>query len=107
MRKTGNLIKGSLLVLILIAASCTGSRNITASGKVTPKGAFKVGFNSSFNVASSPISEIDELSTAAVDALSNRDSVYYNDNVKALTRGLVAYSLDPVAPNFDFYLRYG
>lgn len=98
----------NLSVLMSVISSCTSPRNIIASGKVTPKGAFKVGFNSSFNIATSPIAEIDDVTKAAVKAINNdNDSIFYNDEVATLTRGLVAYSLDPVTPTSDFYLRYG
>lgn len=95
-------------LLIVVLASCTAPRSITASGKVTPKGAFKAGFNSSFNIATAPAAEIDDVTRAAVDAIdNNNDSIFYNETVAALTRGLLAYSLDPVTATTDFYVRYG
>lgn len=98
----------TLLLPALLLAGCTSPRTITASGKVTPRGAFKAGFNSSFNVATAPLAEIDNVTRAAVDAIdSNRDSIYYNESVAALSRGLLAYSLDPVTATSEFYLRYG
>ena len=98
----------TLLLTAVVLAGCTSPRNITASGKVTPKGAFKVGFNSSFNVATAPLAEIDNVTRAAVDAIdSNKDSIFYNETVAALGRGLLAYSLDPVTATSEFYLRYG
>ncbi|MDB5191884.1 MAG: hypothetical protein JWQ96_1447 [Segetibacter sp.] len=105
----GKYIAGSvLLLLIVLITSCTSPRNIVASGKVTPKGAFKIGFNSSFNAATAPLAEIDDVTRAAVDAIdNNNDSIFYTQGVAALTRGLLAYSLDPVTPTTDFYLRYG
>ncbi|HEX8331884.1 MAG TPA: hypothetical protein VF622_04635 [Segetibacter sp.] len=97
-----------LLIILISVTSCTSPRNIIASGKVTPKGAFKVGFNTAFNGATAPLTEIDNISKAAVDAIdNNKDSIYYNQSVAALTRGLLAYSLDPVTVTSDFYLRYG
>jgi hypothetical protein len=93
---------------MILLASCTAPRNIIASGKVTPKGAFKAGFNSSFNIATSPASEIDNVTKAAVEAIdNNNDSIFYNQSVAALSRGLLAYSLDPVTATSEFYLRYG
>ncbi|WP_026462333.1 hypothetical protein [Adhaeribacter aquaticus] len=111
MRYINRLLTFSYLILIFSFFSCTSSRNIIASGKVTPKGAWKVGFNSSFNIASESISQLDDVAEAAIDVISDRaknnNPVYYSDSVKVLTRALMAYSLDPVAPNFDFYVRYG
>lgn len=106
--KMASLIKAALFALLIIFTACTAPRNIIASGKVTPKGTFKAGFNSSFNVATAPLSEIDNVTKAAVNAIDgNKDSVFYNETVAALGRGLVAYSLDPVTPTYDFYIRYG
>lgn len=96
------------VLLAIFLAACTAPRNITASGKVTPKGAFKAGFNSSFNMATAPASEIDNVTKAAVEAIDkNNDSIFYNQSVAALSRGLLAYSLDPVTATSEFYLRYG
>jgi hypothetical protein len=97
---------GIILVLAL-AVGCTPSRTITASGKVTPKGKFKVGYNSAFNASTAPLAEINDITRAAVDAVANRDSIYYDKNIASLTRGLLAYSLDPVAFTSELYLRYG
>jgi hypothetical protein len=97
-----------LLIFVITVSSCTSPRNIISSGKVTPKGAFKAGFNTSFNAATAPLAEIDDITRAAVDAIDkNKDSIYYTQSVATLTRGLLAYSLDPVTPTSDFYLRYG
>jgi hypothetical protein len=102
------ILPACLLLALVCLAACTSPRNITASGKVTPKGAFKAGFNSSFNIATAPAAEIDNVTRAAVDAVdSHRDSIFYNETVAALTRGLLAYSLDPVTPTTELYLRYG
>ncbi|HVG41592.1 MAG TPA: hypothetical protein VM888_08265, partial [Chitinophagaceae bacterium] len=98
----------ALSVLILFLISCTSPRNIIASGKVTSKGTFKAGVNSSFNIATVPLTEIDDITKAAVNAIdANKDSIFYNETAATLTRGLVAYSLDPVTPTFDVYVRYG
>jgi hypothetical protein len=97
-----------IIALTIVFTGCTSPRNIIASGKVTPKGAFKAGFNVAFNVATSSLSKIDDVTKAAVDALDkNRDSIFYTQAVATLTSGLLAYALDPVTPTTDFYLRYG
>jgi hypothetical protein len=106
MKSTSSLLLAVVVLITGLATGCTPSRSITASGKVTPKGAFKVGGNSSFNVATTPLAEIDGVTKSAVQTIENRDSIYFND-VRGLTRGLLAYSLDPVSAATDFYLRYG
>lgn len=94
-------------LLLLGIAGCTAPRSIINSGKVTPQGQFKAGFNVGANAATSPISHLDDITEAAVDAILKKDSVYYDQQLDAAAKALVAYSLDPVGPTFDFYLRYG
>jgi hypothetical protein len=106
MKSTSSLFSVAVVLLMGLAAGCTPSRSITASGKVTPKGAFKIGGNSSFNFSTAPLGAIDEVTKSAVQALENRDTIDYDD-FRGLSRGLLAYSLDPIAPNTDLYIRYG
>jgi hypothetical protein len=106
MKSTSSLLSVAVVLLLGLAAGCTSSRSITASGKVTPKGAFKIGGNSSFNISTAPLAAIDEVTESAVQAIENRDTIAYED-FRGLSRGLLAYSLDPIAPNTDFYIRYG
>jgi len=100
-------LQAAFILLVALAAGCTPSRGIIASGKVTTKGAIKAGYNASFNVSSSSLGEVDNIAEAAVNALQNRDSIYYNQSLQSLTRSLLAYSLDPTAPTSDLYIRYG
>ncbi len=108
MRSHFTFLRSSLvLMLIGLAASCTAPRAVINSGKVTAPGKFKAGVNFGGNVATEPIAQLDDITKAAVDALSKKDSVYYDEQIDAATKGLLAYALDPVGPTFDFYLRYG
>jgi len=100
-------LQATFILLVALAAGCTPSRGIIASGKVTTKGAIKAGYNASFNISSSSLSEVDNIAESAVNALQNRDSIYYDADFQSLTRSLLAYSLDPTAPTSDFYIRYG
>lgn len=95
------------LLLLVLAASCTAPRSIIHSGKVTPKGQFKAGLNFGGNVASEPIGQLDDVTRAAVDAVINKDEIIYDEQIDVFSKALVAYTLDPVGPTFDFYLRYG
>lgn len=106
MRNTFYLCQLGFIIFIAFATGCSPSRTITASGKVTPQGKFKLGYNSAFNIASAPLGEIEDISKAAVNAIKNRDSIYFED-VATLSQGLLAYSLDPVGTTSEFYLRYG
>ncbi|QCR24272.1 hypothetical protein C1N53_19195 [Pontibacter sp. SGAir0037] len=88
-------------------AGCTAPRSVINSGKVTAPGQIRVGFNAGGNIATSPLSQLDDITKAAVDALAREDSVYYNSQIDVASKALVAYALDPVGPTFDFYVRYG
>lgn len=96
-----------VLGLFALAAGCTAPRSVINSGKVTAPGQFKAGINFGGNLASSPISQLGNISKAAVDAILKKDTAFYDNQIEAATRGLVAYTLDPVGPTFDFYVRYG
>lgn len=95
------------LVLLVLAVSCTAPRSVIHSGKVTPKGQFKAGVNFGGNVASEPLSQLDDITKSAVDAVANRDTLFFDKQVEVFSKALVSYALDPVGPTFDFYLRYG
>ncbi|KAA6433369.1 hypothetical protein ACD591_06815 [Rufibacter glacialis] len=95
------------VVVVSAAASCTAPRSIIHSGRVTPHGEFKIGANVGGNVATEPISQLKDITEAAIEALANRDTVFYNDQVRVATKAALAYTLDPVGPTFDFYVRYG
>jgi hypothetical protein len=97
----------SVLGLILFFGSCSASRSIIHSGKVTSEGAIKGGFHFNINLATQPAKAIFDIQEVAVDAINGRDSIYYSSEIKLLSKAALAYSLDPVRPNMDFYLRYG
>ena len=99
--------KAWVLVLIVTMAGCTAPRAVINSGKVTAPGKFKAGVNFGGNIATEPIGQLDDITKAAVDAIVKKDTVFYDDEIEAATQALLAYSLDPIGPTFDFYLRYG
>lgn len=94
-------------LLLVMMASCTAPRSVINSGKVTAPGQFKVGFNYGGNIASEPLSHLDDIGKATVDAILNRDTVFYSDQIDIFARSLTAYAIDPVGPSFDLYVRYG
>jgi hypothetical protein len=99
--------KVCVTVLLAFAVGCTAPRSVINSGKVTTQGQVRVGINFGGNLATSPMGQLDDIARSAVDALSKKDSVVYDEQVEAITKAFLAYSLDPVGPTFDFYLRYG
>ncbi len=99
--------KACIVLLMLFAVGCTAPRSIINSGKVTAPGQFKVGFNYGGNIASEPISQLDDVARAAIDAVVNKDTVFYDEQIDVFAEAITAYALDPVGPAFDLYIRYG
>lgn len=94
-------------LLALAATACTAPRTIVSSGKVTPRGEFKVGGNVSFNVATSTLNQAGGAAKDFAQAAANKDTIRYNASVDKLQAAALSYILDPVQPTADFYLRYG
>lgn len=102
-----NLLNTFGLAALFFAASCTAPRSVIHSGKVTPKGEFKAGANFSGNVATQPISALSEGTEKLVKTLKEQQTFESVDPVAEVSRVILAYTLDPAAPSFDFYGRYG
>src|SRR5688572_30271593 len=90
-----------------LASSCTAPRSVIHSGKVTPKGEFKVGFDYVGNVASQPIDALADVTKDFVNSQKGKDSIFVSDAMFNLSKAALAYSLDPAVPSFDMYVRYG
>ncbi|GAA4015555.1 hypothetical protein GCM10022408_31120 [Hymenobacter fastidiosus] len=89
------------------ATSCMAPRAITSSGKVTPRGEFRVGGTQSFNIPTETISKTGAVVKEAADQLSRQDKVQYSDLVDKLQVAALTYVIDPVQPAADLYVRYG
>ena len=101
------LVAGAAL---LFSASCTAPRAIVSTGKVTPRGEFRVGGNLSFNVPTETISKVGSTLKSAAENLADKaanDTVNYNQTVEQLQVAALAYVLDPIRPSSDLYVRYG
>ncbi|GAB3317594.1 hypothetical protein GCM10027511_28060 [Hymenobacter humi] len=103
LRPAGLLAAASLL----LATSCTAPRAIVATGKVTPQGEFRAGYNLGFNVATSPLSKATSALKDAASAAARKDTVGYGGAVTNLQAAALAYVLDPVQPTSDLSIRYG
>ncbi len=95
------------LLALLAASACTAPRAIVATGKVTPQGEFRAGFNQGFNVASSPLSKAGSAVREAAREAASEDKVDYSDLTTQLQAAALAYVLDPVQPTADLSIRYG
>ena len=104
-------LRRPLLVLLaasaLLAGSCTAPRAIVATGKVTPQGEFRVGYNQGFNLASAPLDKAGSAVKAAASQAASQDRVEYTASTTQLQAAALAYILDPVQPVADLSLRYG
>ena len=104
-------LRRPLLVLLaasaLLAGSCTAPRAIVATGKVTPRGEFRVGYNQGFNLASAPLDKAGSAVKAAASQAASQDRVEYTASTTQLQAAALAYILDPVQPVADLSLRYG
>ncbi|SET76671.1 hypothetical protein [Hymenobacter actinosclerus] len=92
---------------LLATASCTAPRAIVSTGKVTPRGEFRVGGNLAFNVPTETIDKAGSTLKSAARDLARKDTVRYNGTIEKLQVAALAYALDPVRPSSDLYLRYG
>ncbi len=108
-----HLLHFPLILLVLLAAACTGPRSVTLSPEATPKGRFRAGGSMDANIPT-------QTSRSMFDNLENGIE-YLADKISAdtarvaitarelndLTRALIAYSLDPLGANTSLYVRYG
>ena len=91
----------------LLAASCSAPRAIVATGKVTPQGEFRVGYNQGFNIASAPLAKATSALKDAASQAASQSRVDYSDATVQLQAAALAYILDPVQPTADLSVRYG
>ncbi len=94
-------------VALLFASSCTAPRAIVATGKVTPQGEFRVGYNQGLNLASAPIAKAGSAVKEAASQAASQQKVGYTDATTQLQAAALAYVLDPVQPTADLSIRYG
>ena len=96
---------------LLLTAACSAPRSITTTGKVTPQGEFRAGYNAGFNVATAPLGKAGSaLTGAASQAASQQASqqkVDYSPAIEDLQAAALAYLVDPVQPTSDVFIRYG
>lgn len=103
----GRLALIGLAAASTLVGSCTAPRTIVSTGKVTPKGEFRVGGNLAFNVATETISKTGSALKSAAEETVRKDTVGYSGTIDRLQVAALAYVLDPVRPSSDFYVRYG
>ncbi|TGE25648.1 hypothetical protein E5K00_10795 [Hymenobacter aquaticus] len=111
--KRASLLRPGLAFMALaslLTTSCTAPRVMTMSGKVTPRGEFRVGGNQAFNIPTETISKTGSAIKEAAEQLVSQEKVDYSASgelVDKLQVAALAYVLDPVQPAADLYVRYG
>lgn len=96
-----------LSILFTFLFSCSGSRSVLNSGKVLPKDQMRFGKNYTLNISTSCISQSVRGAYNLGDNYSNKDTIYYNDQVQYINAALLSYCLDPIGVNDELYFRYG
>jgi hypothetical protein len=94
---------------------CTAPRSVIHSGKVTPKGQFRVGTDLRGNV---PTATVGTLYDTLEDGVNRIDNIVNNGGEKLsgesdkafldkMVKTMLIYSLDPINMGYDFRVRYG
>lgn len=97
----------TLALCCLLIYSCSPPRSVLTSGKVLPKGQVRFGINGTVNASSASIERsVKSVKNLAESALGN-DTVIFSQQVANLNSAFIAYCLDPVSYNTEFYFRYG
>jgi hypothetical protein len=92
---------------LLLASACSAPRAIISTGKVTPQGEFRVGYNQGFNLATAPLAKAGSAVKEAASQAATQQKVDYTDATTQLQAAALAYILDPVQPTADLNIRYG
>ena len=104
-RRSGAALFGASTMLL--AGACTAPRAIVATGKVTPQGEFRVGYNQGYNIATAPIAKAGTAIIDAANTAAKKDTLGYGGSIKNLQAAALAYLLDPVQSTADLNVRYG
>jgi hypothetical protein len=106
-----NFNKIYLYLIIILVFGCTAPRSMLHTGKVTPKGKFKVGGDFRGNIPTETVSTLyDSLKSEVNDIESNSGSYNETDGKSALdnvVKSLIIFSIDPIGQGIDFRARYG
>ena len=93
--------------VLLLTSGCVTNKSIVNSGKVTPKGNFAGGMNVSVNAPSAPVDAIKDKSNWDIISLAGEPHMIVQDITKSINKAMIAYALDPIGGNYDFFLKYG
>jgi hypothetical protein len=101
------------LVICALLTNCTAPRSVLLSPDALPKGQFQAGANFDVNIPSQTSKALYGSMEKGIGTLVNRasgDSAITPISAKDLnqfSKGLLAYSLDPLGPQMGLFIRYG
>lgn len=100
-----------IVIGIVLLNSCTSPRDILATGKVTPKGQFKVGGTMAGNLSLMTGNELKKTAEFITDqniaSITNTASLAYTTSIDQATKSFISYALDPIGLSTGFYVKYG
>jgi hypothetical protein len=96
-----------LFFALLVFYSCNVPRAVLNSGKVVPKNQVRGGINYTFNVSTAPIQKGYKSIDSFYNNYNDKDTIIFDDNVENVNATLLAYCLDPITYNTEYYLRFG
>src|SRR5688572_13156858 len=96
-----------LILICFVICSCSAPRSILTSGKVLSKGQVRFGINNTVNVSSASIERSIKSSKNLAEAALGNDTVIFSQQIANLNSAFMAYCLDPISYNTEFYFRYG
>jgi hypothetical protein len=101
-----NCVIVSLVVAVVLG--CSAPRQIVHSGKVTPKGHVKIGTNTGYNISTAAVSALfDGVNRQADSIAKSKDTIVFDAAFNNIVRIVTIWSIDPLLPSADFYVRYG
>jgi hypothetical protein len=96
-----------ILIASVFLSSCMSARSISMSAKATPEKQVVAGWNSTMNIPTQTISDINKLKGEVIEKMREQEDIVYNEDIDLLSRVVFAQSLDPLGLKMDISLRYG
>ena len=101
------LLRVSLILLLSSLVGCIAPRGNIHSGRVTPRGHFRVGYDSSANLPTNTIALAGKQVVKEIQNATDDEGNYERDDLYDYGKVALAQSLDPFGLSSQFYLRYG
>lgn len=96
-----------LFLLLFLFLSCSVPRVMNQSGKVAQKGTVNAGVSYMGNVSQTSAIHLTDAVYQFAKDVKDEDSLKWNTGLENTNKAVMAYSLDPLAHGFQFYLKAG